>query len=256
MEVYADILFLLNFLVDFLLLVGTNRLSGHGMGIRRALPAGLIGGAYAVACLLPGFTFLGNTLWRLVCLAGMSTVAFGLSESGLRRGILFVLLSMALGGIAVGLGNGGFWALVLSAGCVCGLCILGFRGRVTGQRYVPVSVTVGGKTVELTALLDTGNTLRDPISGKPVLVVEESAAEKLCPLTPSQLAHPIETMASSKLPGLRLIPFRAVGSKAGMLLGIRPDCVRVDGKEQAYIVAFVPQSLGHGRYQALAGGAL
>ncbi len=256
MEVYVDLVFLLNCLVDLLLLVGTNRLCGHGAGLKRALPAAILGGVYASACILPGFAFLGNLLWRIVCLGLMSAVAFGVSESGLRRGILFVLLSMALGGIALVLGRGGFWALVLSAGCLCGLCVLGFRGRVTNQRYVPVSITLGVNTVRLTALVDTGNTLRDPISGRPVLVVEEAAARKLCPFSAAQLAHPIETMAAAKLPGLRLIPYRAVGSAAGMLLGIRPDHVQVDGKEEAYIVAFAPQSLGQGQYQALAGGAL
>lgn len=256
MEVYLDLLVLLNFLVDLLLILGTNRLSGYPMGLKRAVPAALLGGVYAGVCVLPGFSFLGNTLWRMVSLVLMSVIAFDLNQSGLRRGVLFVFLSMALGGIALGLGSGGFWSLVLSAVGVCFLCILGFRGKAGAQHYVPVTVTCGNKTVSLTALVDTGNTLRDPISGRPVLVVDESVAAKLCLLSRSQLTRPIETMASAKLPGLRLIPYTAVGSSAGMLLGMRPDSVLVDGKEKEYIVAFAPQNLGHGQYQALAGGAL
>ena len=256
MEVYLDLLILLNFLVDLLLIMGTNRLSGHSPGLKRAIPAAVLGGLYAGACVLPGFAFLGGTLWRLVCLAGMGAVAFGLGESGLRRGILFVLLSMALGGIAACMNRGGFWALVLSAGGVCVLCVLGFRGRAGQQRYVPVTVCVSGKTAALTALVDTGNTLRDPLTGRPVLVVDETVAGKLLTLSKEQLAHPVETLAAAKLPGLRLIPYTAVGSAAGLLLGIRPDRVQVDGKEAEYIVAFAPQRLGQGGYQALAGGAL
>lgn len=256
MQVYIDLLMLLNFLVDLLLILGTNRLSGYGLGIKRAIPAAILGGIYAGACVLPGFGFLGNLLWRLVSLALMSAVGFGFSQSGLRRGVLFVFLSMALGGIALGLGKGGFWALVLSAGGVCFLCLVGFRGRAGQQHYIPIQIHHNGRCISLTALEDTGNTLRDPVSGRSVLVVDAAIAEKLLPLSREQLAHPVETMATVTMPGLRLIPYRAVGKSAGLLLGIRADRVEVDGKEREYIIAFAPQNLGHGQYQALAGGAL
>ena len=51
MEVYLDVLMLLNFMVDLLLMVGTNRLSGHSPGCKRALPAAAMGGIYGGACL-------------------------------------------------------------------------------------------------------------------------------------------------------------------------------------------------------------
>lgn len=256
MEVYLDLLILLNFVVDLLLLMGTNRLSGHGAGCKRALPAAALGALYAGACVLPGFAFLGNTLWRMVCLILMSAIAFGAHRSALRRGILFILLSMALGGIALGLGKGGFWSLVLAAGLVCLMCVMGFRGRAGQQRYVPVTIRHGGKSISLTALVDTGNTLRDPVTGRAVLVVDGWVAEKLLGLTDAQIAAPIQTMSCGRLPGLRLIPYSAVGQPTGLLLGIRTDSVRLDGKEAEYIVAFAPQTLGQGQYQALAGGAL
>ena len=253
MEIYLDVLMLLNFLVDLLLLVGTNRLSGHSPGCRRALPAAVLGGIYGGVCLLPGFLFLGGLLWRLVFLGLMSVMAFGLD---LRRGFLFVLLSMALGGLTSLLNRGGFWALVLSAGAIAGLCLVGFRGKVGVQRFVPVTICCGGRTASVTALVDTGNTLRDPISGKPVLVVDENVAGKLSALTRAQLRDPIATLSQCPGPGYRLIPFSAVGSPGGMLLGLRPDSLHVDGREAEYIIAFAPQLLGAGRYQALAGGSL
>lgn len=251
MEVYLDVLMLLNFLVDFLLLVGTNRLAGHPPGAKKALPAGVLGGIYGGVCLLPGFQFLGNLLWRIVFLGLMSVLAFGWD---LRRGLLFALLSMALGGVASTLNRGGFWALVLSAGTITGLCLMGFRGKVGAQCFVPVTICCGEKTAKITALVDTGNTLKDPISGKPVMVVDETVAGKLSTLTRAQLSDPIATL--SQYPGYRLIPYNALGKPGGMLLGVRPDGLCVDGREAEYIVAFAPQLLGAGRYQALAGGAL
>lgn len=256
MEVYVDILMLLNFLVDFLLLVGTNRLSGHPPGFRRALLGALLGGLYAGACVLPGFDFLAGTLWRLVSLALMSVITFGTGQSALRRGVLFVFLSMALGGIALGLGKGGFWSLVLASCGVCALCLVGFRGRAGGQEYAHVTICHGGRELSLTALMDTGNTLLDPITGCPVLVADAASARRLLDLDAAALASPLETMALRRQPGLRLIPYSAVGQKAGLLLAIRPDSVQFNGKKAECIVAFAPQSLGQGRFQALAGGVL
>lgn len=254
MEVYLDVVILLNFLVDFLLLLGTNRLCGYPMGWGRAALAAGLGGIYGGVCLLPGFTFAGNFLWRCVSLALMAVIAFGLTGSALRRGLVFALLSMALGGVALGLGDGGFWALVAGAACIFALCALGFRGRIGGKNYVPVELSYGENRVRLTALQDTGNTLRDPVTGKPVLVIGADAAHKLTGLSRQQLQNPVESMGA--LPGLRLIPYRAVGKSGGLLLAMRLRDVKIGSWQGSSLVAFAPEGLSpEGAYQALTGGA-
>lgn len=60
MTVYVDAVMGLNFLVDLLLLVGTNRLAGHPSEPKRIIPAAALGGLYGGMCLVPGFRFLGN----------------------------------------------------------------------------------------------------------------------------------------------------------------------------------------------------
>lgn len=255
MEIFLDIVIILNFLVDFLLILGTNRISGCPLAMKRSAVAACVGAAYAAGCTLPGFHFLGNGLWRVVCLALMSVIAFGWHFDAFRRGVLFVFLSMALGGIALGLGNGGFWAIVMGAVGVCLLCMLGFRGKPGQQHYVPVYISHGGKSIQLMALQDTGNTLRDPVSGAAVLVVDADAAQKLLCLTQYQLMHPVETVVCGAYQGLRLIPYSAVGNSGGMLLGLRVEQLLINGKKENMIVAFAPQRIGRGKpYQALAGG--
>lgn len=257
MGVYLDLVVILNFLVDFLLLLGTNRLAGYPLGAARAAMAAGLGGVYAGACLLPAFRFLGNTLWRLVSLGLMGAIAFGMDRGNLRRCVLFVLLSMALGGVALGLGSGSFFALVTAAGAVFVLCLVGFQGKADGRQYVPVTLTHGGKSVRLMALRDTGNTLRDPVTGEQVLVVGVNAAESLTGLTRKQLQSPVETLASGAVPGLRLIPYRAVGQSQGMLLALRVDDAVVGKKRQSVLAAFAADGLGegNGEFDALTGGA-
>ena len=130
MSVYLDLVVILNFMVDFLLILGANRLCGRPPGLGRAALAAVLGGMYGGACLLPQFNFLGNIFWRVVSLMLMSVVAFGASFSALRRGGVFVLLSMALGGIAMGIGGGGFLGVLLPAVFLFVLCRVGFSGKI------------------------------------------------------------------------------------------------------------------------------
>lgn len=257
MRVYLDLVMILNFLVDFLLILGTNRLAGYPAEVGRAALAGFLGGVYGGVCLVPGFRFLGNPLWRLVFLVLMAGVAFGWNRSALQRGAVFTLLSMALGGLALGLGDGTFWMLFASAGGIWLLCRFGFRGSLGAREYVPVELGWEGKRLSLIALRDTGNTLRDPLTGEQVLVAGADVAKELLGLTGQQLLSPVETLASGVLPGMRLIPYRAVGQPGGILIAIRIQDTKVGNCTKPALVAFAPQELGRGEvYRMLTGGAI
>ena len=135
------------------------------------------------------------------------------------------------------------------------LCCLGFRNRIGGTNYIPVVLSYGTKQLHLTALQDTGNTLRDPITGRQVLVVGADAAGELTGLTREQLRQPVEFVDA--LPGLRLIPYRSVGSEGNFLLAMRLQNVKIGSWQGSSLVAFAPEGLSsEGAYQALTGGVL
>lgn len=254
MTVYLDLVILLNFLVDGLLLLGTNRLTGYPPGWKRAALAAGVGGSYAGICLLPHCSFLGSLFFRTVVLGVMAVIAFGWNRSTLRRGLVFVLLSMALGGVVVGLNGAGFGTLLLAAGTVAVLCQFGLQKPIGAQQFQPVELTWKGRKLRFTALVDTGNTLRDPVTGAAVLVAGADVAEKFG-IAHTYLNDPIAGLATGELPGARLIPYRAVGCPNGMLLGVRCERVKLNGQEISRVVAFAPTCVGKSEaYQVLAGG--
>lgn len=254
--VYADVVMGLNFLVDFLLLLGTNRLTGFPPSPGKAAMAAGLGAVYSGACLLPGFRFLGSWLWRLVFLGLMAAIAFGVNRSAVRRGMIFLVLSMALGGIALGLGSPKRTGVILAAAGLWMLCRYGFP-VVGAQTHVPVELDYRGRKLKLLALRDTGNTLRDPLTGEQVLVAGADVAEELLGLTGEQLRHPVETLAKGILPGLRLVPYRAVGQPGGMLLALRFPGAVIGKTKGDPLVAFAPEELGRGEaYRMLTGGAV
>lgn len=254
LSIYLDLAIILNFCVDFLLLLGTNRLSGFPPGYGRILPAAGFGAVYSGACLIRGFHFLANPLWRTVSLGLLSGIAFGWSIEGFRRCGIFLLLSAALGGVALGIGKTGLLLLLLSAVGVWILCSAAAGNGVGRKQFVPVKLSYKGNRVSLTALRDTGNTLRDPATGERVLVIGPNPAQKLTGLSREQLAHPVDTITYVPFSGLRLIPYSSVGG-SGVMLGLRMADVTVGKRKHGTVVAFASEGLdGKMGYEALMGG--
>ena len=254
MTAEREVVMFLNFVVNWLLLMGTNCLCGHTISPGRTFLGGLLGGLYAGSCMMPGMTFLGNTLWRVTALVLMALLGFGLNRSSIRRAILFGLLTMALNGIVYCLGSNSLWSVVGGGVVLSLLCVLGFRGRIGSTPYVPVELSYKGKNLKLTALQDTGNSLCDPVTGGPVLVVDKDTAVRLTGLSLEQIRRPVETIGT--IPGLRLIPYRSVGTENGLMLGLRLQEVKIGNWKGSRVVAFAPGSLSmEGEYQALTGGA-
>lgn len=255
MQVYLDGVFLLNFLVDLMLILGTNRLTGFSPDLKRAVPGAVLGGIYASLCLLPDLRFLGSILWRTVFFGLMSVVSFGCNRSAWRRGAIFLLLSMALGGIATGVGVRDFAAVCLCAMLVALLCRVGFGGQQIGRAYVPVELNWQGSRVKVLALQDTGNTLRDPLTGEQVLVCGADVGAELLGLPESSFLDPARMLTEGTIPGLRLVPYHTVDQPGGLMSMLRLKDVRIGGVVRDVLVAFAPHRIGSREgYRMLTGG--
>lgn len=247
---------LFGFAIDYLLLLSTNRLCGYGSSAGRVFLAACLGGVYGAICLVPGFAFLGSTMWCVIVLFLISWIAFGWGMGILRRGLIFAMLNMALFGIAMGFQSKGVWSVLCAGAVLCLMCRIGFGSKRLGTQFVPVDITYGNKCVHLTALADTGNTLKDPVTGRSVLIIGAQPARELTGLSLEQLRNPVEAITTAMIPGLRLIPYRSIGTN-GFLLGLKIRDVAIDGKKGTTVVAFSSEKLDECEvYQALTGGAV
>ena len=269
--IYVDTLFLLNALVDYLLLLASARLAGEPLARLRFLLGAVLGGAYAVAIFLPGLAFLARPLCRLASAVLIVLAAFWRSRRLLRQVVIFFALSSAFGG-GVSLSGGVLYSemdlkivLLSAAGCY-GVLTLVFQrvGRHTGPsgELKPVRLTLGERHVDMTALVDTGNTLTDPVTGRPVLVAEAEGVETLLPpgVRPeaAELRDPAGVLERLEDPWRRrfcLLPYRCVGVDRGLLLCLRLDRVQVGEEDRGPMLAALsptPVSDGGG-YRVLIG---
>ena len=279
--VYLDELFLLNLAVDYLLLLAAGRLAGEVLRRPRLALGAALGAGYAAGAVLPGGGFLLHPLCKLGAGVLMVLLAYGHSRRLLRTGLTFFAVSAAFGGGVILLHTFGSRSLaldgllsaapdlrlVLLSAAVCYALITLVLGRASRHsapgELVPAVLTLGGRRLALTALVDTGNTLTDPATGQPVMVAE---GEKAAPLFPPGRAPTAEELRDP--PALlerlwaegwrgrcRLLPYRAVGIEHGLLLAVRLDGAKVGGQEwRGLLLALSPTPVTDGGgYSALIG---
>lgn len=278
MVLYVDQYLLMNFLLDYLLLSAAGKLTGGRRRSRCAL-ASALGTVYAGLALLPCGGFLEHPFCKGGMAAAMMLVAFGRTRRLLRSGGLFLVLSCAFGGglLLVALARGGSpgpvgvlavpglgmrGILVAAAVGYGGLSLL-LRGQFThtrtGGEVETLRLCHRGRALTLLALRDTGNTLRDPLTGHPVLVVEGERLRDLLPELPldrASLSDPAALLAQETDLRLQLLPYRAVGVEYGLLLALRLDRVEwAGGSCRHCLTALSPTPVSDGgAYCALISG--
>ena len=264
--VYADLYFLINFSMDFLCFYITARLMSARISALRMAISATFGGIYAVLALFIDTDrilalFIDGAACAIMCL-----IAF-YRKKELRQALLlipvYIAVSMVLGGAMTALFNlfdrldlplpeGGdgisVWIFALLAILSGVFTLLGgrFFARRATVRRAEVTVENGGNRVTVRALCDTGNLLREPISNLPCIMIDERFLHGIIPddVLRAIEARELDALSSLSPPSMkrtRVIPARgAVGED--ILIGYRPDTVKVDGGRgartvSAYIVA-------------------
>ena len=263
--VYGDVLFLINFSMDFLTLFITAKLQGRRLRPLRLTLAAALGALYGVAA-----CFMAPPLWVSVAINVavsflMCYIAF--DDRLLSSCALFYGCGCLLGGAMTALyhrlgsvegtetlwADGGYqtagsdiplgWMAVVAI-LIGGASIL--VGRMTkskGRAFeVSLTVTVEETTLSLTGLCDSGNLLCDPLTKQPVILLCDKAARSLFPPPLFEAMSKDELPEADTLPPplrsrLRLIPCHALGFE-GLLLAYRPDLLTIDGTEQTALISF------------------
>ena len=279
--VYLDGVFLLNAAVNYLLLLCTARVGGQMISRVRMGLGAAVGGVYAALVFFPNLAFLLHPAWKLAVAAGMVLLAFGSSQKLLRLGLIFCAVSFGLGGAVfgismlggrgLGLERGVFYSsidlrtvILAAAVCYALFCLVLRRSgqSATRREILPAMLRIGDKTLGLRALVDTGSHLVDPLTNRPVLVLDGALLAEFLGgerLSSEALAQPVETLELLSRRGgahrYRLLPYQAVGVENGMLLAVRLDSVRIGAERYDNMLAALsptPVSDG-GDYHALVG---
>jgi stage II sporulation protein GA (sporulation sigma-E factor processing peptidase) len=270
---YADIVFVTNTAIDYMLLFLTGYICRQPLRKRRLLFSSLIGATYTVFLFFPPLSFAFTFLAKLLFSCLMILLAFRWTKiwNTLRLLAAFYAVSFFIGGGLLAIHamleeknqiiNGVVVTHTGSVGTNPTLLFVGIgfpllwwcarRGyfsikasRQTDVQYVRLEVDVFGQTVTCRGFIDTGNQLYDPLSRTPVTVMEADVWKNVLPSELLQRLDQEITNFDMDLPDtenrwlerMRFIPYRTVDSQASFLVAIRPDEVRIYTESKIYRV--------------------
>ncbi len=260
--VYLDVILVGNIVMNYVILWTTAKFAGYYPSRLRLLFGAAVGSIYAFSVFVPGLHNLLFWLFKLIIAVIMVLCTF--APLPWRRLLVvlayFYLVSFGMGGVVMGLlyfmGSAGyapdlssfmylidkyfwygifitlfiFW-LVSKVGAVV------YHKKMTQKAYkTEVTIKIFQRQVQVEALVDTGNSLTDPFSGLPVMVVQFAAVK---PILPPWLCELCENNAepdfnnidqrpdNAWLTRLRFIPYQSLGKKNGMLIAFQPDEIQI-----------------------------
>ncbi|AOY77421.1 sigma-E processing peptidase SpoIIGA [Clostridium formicaceticum] len=290
MIVYAEYVFLENFIMNFVILSLTAKFGKNPAKKRKILLASAISALYAFIIFFPSLHFLFSIVMKLACSMMIIILAFTpykFKEFFRLLGI-FYLITLVFGGAGFAIfyftnfngiiSNGIFYITNISAKNIfiavgVGYMLINFcwgylQKQLSKEKIlINIKIEIDGATVEVMGIVDTGNSLVDPISKYPVIIVEYDAIIDLLPLEvqrffsctgkPNFTQMALLLHGSSWITRFRMIPYNALGTENGMLIGFKPDFVSIqkeaDSKSiQEIIVAIYDRKLSKaGEYRAL-----
>ncbi len=242
---YLDVLFLINFCLDYMSLHVAGALLHRKRQIWRLMAAALFGALYATAAVL----YPGNQVVQAAIGIGVSVIMCLIVYGSARFFKVFLVLyvvSLLLGAMITVIystlhrylsmeevregfsdqGTGLFFMAAAAGGVLIRLCGAWLSKAPAACHECRVTVCLFGRTVSFRALLDSGNLLTDPLSGRKAVVVGLQTVRGILP--PSML-----TMLATSPPDptalpygvarrVRLIPAEGVGGRR-LLVGVIPD---------------------------------
>jgi len=232
LTVYLDTYFLLNALMDGIVLLTASRILKLYVPWYRICASAIIGGVYACVILVMGINdILERILTYIVICLIMVIISFGYKslKSLMKKIVVMYMVTFIFSGLlnvvyVKGLIKSANTLIILS---IFGILIINkmfdiiFRKREVGNNYTKVKISNKNIVLNLNALIDTGNNLREPITGKPVCLLTEGKAKLLTNIEDNNLF---------------VIPFNSVGKSNGLLYGFIVDYMEIgSGSEKKHV---------------------
>lgn len=265
MTVYLDIVFLENVLMNYIIIFATGVVIKTELKKWRNIIASVVGAIYTVVMYLNIIPIYSNFVMKMILSVAIVYVSFKPKsiKKLIKDLVIFYLVSFVFGGcvfalmyflqpqmaqIRNGVFVGAYPIKVALIGGLVAFAILQISFRIVKTKFskkdmiFDVQVVINGKQVKVKALLDTGNLLKDPITGFPVIVIEHTSLkliipEKVLNNLDKILGGDIDELTkddkfSETISRFRMIPFSSLGKQNGLLLGIKADSINVISDEK------------------------
>ena len=291
MTIYLDVVILENLIMNSIIIYVTAIVMRIKIKHIKIIISSLIGAIYSVASYISNVPIYSNFFLKIILSIVMVYIAFSPKSLKIltKQIIIFYLTSFLFGGVAFaliyvikpqeilmknGLFLGTYPLKTVFIGAIIAsiILIVGFKIVKTKINkkdcFVDVKIKILSKEILIKVMVDTGNLLKEPITGTPVIIVESVALE---PILPKEILNNLssilggdlkkipEEIKNTYLSRLKLIPYSSLGKQNGMLVGIKADEIEIESEEETIkkeniIIGIYNKSLTkRGEYNGLIG---
>lgn len=230
-ELYVDVLFLNNFMMDYILLLLVKKMLKCSATHGRICIGATIGAILTCIIIIVPMphTFIKQILFHFVVNTCMIYVGL---KIGTLRSFLKAIMMLYIGSFLLGGIMEAFWQYVRIGSLFLVIAILGyyivlgiwkFTSYVQrwNQCHCEVELYLGNTKYRIKGIIDTGNGLRDPTNGKPVSVLNRTVVNKI--------------LGKEELKNIRYIPYQTIGKKSGVLPAFQIDRMCIYQKEECWV---------------------
>lgn len=260
MTIYLDVVIIENLIMNSIIIYATAIITKSKIKHIRILISSLIGAIYSVLSYISNLAIFSNLFTKILLSIIMVYIAFNPKDIKTlgKITLLFYLTSFVFGGVAFaliyiikpqnilmkdGLFLGTYPLKTIFLGAIVASIILITGFKIVKSKFSKkdmfcnINIKIQGKEKNIKVMVDTGNLLKDPISGMPVIVIEHTELYDVLPkeilnnlekILGGDLEEIPENIKNEYLSKLRVIPYSSLGKQNGMLLGIKADEVKVE----------------------------
>lgn len=261
MTVYVDVVFMENLFMNYIILFATAVINKVEIKLIRILLSSILGSIYAVVAYTNILSNSTGVIIKILLSVAMIYIAF--KPEGFKRFIkqllIFYLATFTFGGVAFallyfvkpgellienGIYIGTYPIKIALLGGIVGFVIITIafnliKGKLSkNDMFCNISIYIDSKRKDMISMIDTGNLLKEPITGMPVIIVQK---EELKDIIPMEILKNVNKIINGDIDDIknieqyiskfRVIPFNSLGKQNGLLLGIKADKIIVDYDE-------------------------
>lgn len=249
--IYIDVLFLLNLVIDYAVITSCSLISGRHAKKTRIITASIIGAAYSVMIFFIKFNNITLFITNLIIGIIINSVAFKRENlySQLKLYIIYIIMNLIYGGgmyafyhfTSIGskmnYSNGVYyinlplWAIIILSFLL--FYLIRLFEKITEEKnnhenIITLEIQILNKKITVKSMIDTGNTLYDPLSLLPVMILESNELKDVidldifnndeCPSNSLLILHKLYPELK-----LRIIPFKSVTGEKNVIFAFKPQ---------------------------------
>lgn len=291
MTIYIDIVLIENLIMNYIILFTTGLILKLKIKHIRLIIGSLLGAVYSIIAYMGVLEIYSSFILKIILSILIVYIAF--NPQNIKKMwkdiLIFYLTSFVYGGVAFaliyiikpqdilmknGLFLGTYPLKTVMLGAIVAFTIIMTAFKIAKSKiskkdmFCEIEIKINEKIVKAKAMIDTGNMLKEPITNTPVVVVEHTLLYECMPkeilnnleeIIGGDFKNVTDNIREKYILKLKLIPFSSLGKQNGMLLGIRPEYLKIITEEQEeikkdVIIGIYNKSLTKkGEYRALMG---